>query len=80
MGVIERYAARSHERWIHDFQRRRLWFYDTGAEKLWQGKLEECILLRDVRVVDPCTGRYEVCAIRRVRSKRWQKLSLRGPY
>ena len=78
-GVVERYAARSHEKWIHDYHRRQLWYYDTATEKLWLGRLDKCMLSREVRALEPWAGRYVSVATRRVRSKRWQKLTLRGP-
>ncbi|WP_370868401.1 competence protein CoiA [Phenylobacterium sp.] len=76
---IERYAARSWERWWHD-QVGALWFYDLSAARLWRGRFVQAFGWREGSEFYEAGGMFQSYPGGYHPVTRWVGLALEGPY
>ncbi len=77
---IERYPARSWERWAHDHLGGRLWFLDSGADRLWRGLFVAAHRRRDRGLMKGGSGEPSTRAADWTAVDRWVDLELEGPF
>lgn len=76
---IERYAARSWERWAHD-QVGELWFCDAGTARLWRGRFVQAFGWHEGSEWYEAGGVYQSNPGGYSPVTRWVGLALEGPY
>lgn len=77
---IERYPARSFERWIHGLNHGSIWFYDPGRKMLWCGRFARHEIIRDGGTWYSAEGEEMHGGGYSYWSKRWRELTLWGPH
>ncbi len=76
---VDRYAAHSWERWVHD-QAGALWFYDAGTGRLWRGRFTPAYGWREGSEWYEPGGEYNSNPGGYFPVNRWVGLALEGPY
>jgi hypothetical protein len=76
---IERYRARSWERWAHK-QARALWFYDAGVGRLWRGRFTKGYGWSEGSEWYEAGGVYQSNPGGYTEVTQWVGLALQGPY
>jgi len=77
---IERYRARSWERWAHDHLGGRLWFMDSGTGLVWRGLFVPAHRARERRLLRNDAGEAPGRAADWTRARQWVDLELDGPF
>lgn len=77
---IDRYAARSWERWAHDRFGQQLWFCDSGTSRLWRGRFLPAYSWRDGSEWYEPGGIYNSTPGGFQPVSRWVGLALQGPF
>lgn len=78
--LIERYAPKRYERWLHGFNFGEIWYFDTSFACFWQGKFSPYEI--DVPYSSwygPGGGERSAGGYRKI-LKRYKNLSLYGPF
>src|SRR5580693_8113071 len=77
---IERYRARSWERWAHDHLGGRLWFMDSGTGLVWRGLFVPAHRARERRLLRDDSGEIPGRAADWTEARQWVDLELDGPF
>lgn len=78
--LIEKYAARPLEKWVHGFNFGEYWMYDPSRKALWKAKLAKHEIHAKVSVWYDADGNENHTGGYTKTSKRWRELTLWGPY
>ena len=77
---IERYAAKAWERWAHDHLGGRLWFMDSGTDRIWRGLFVVAHRRRDRGRITGDSGETVGRGADWTEASQWVDLELDGPY
>jgi competence protein CoiA len=77
---IERYRARSWERWAHDQLGDRLWFMDSGTGLVWRGLFVAAHRFRERALLHNDSAETRGRAADWTEARQWVDLQLEGPF